>query len=69
MQEDERGKGDAGLIKSRSIPLAHALEAYSQYSRWWHGEAVAIVLYCAALLSYTIMLVWMKNPCFLSISC
>ncbi|WED43839.1 3-dehydroquinate synthase [Legionella cardiaca] len=31
--------------------FAHALEACTHYSRWLHGEAVAIGLYCAALLS------------------
>jgi 3-dehydroquinate synthase len=31
--------------------FAHALEAYTQYQRWLHGEAVAIGLYCAAVLS------------------
>ena len=34
--------------------FAHALEAHTQYARWLHGEAVAIGLYCAALLSYQI---------------
>lgn len=32
--------------------VAHALESYTDYTQWLHGEAVAIGLYCAALLSY-----------------
>lgn len=32
--------------------VAHALETLSENKRWLHGEAVAIGLYCAALLSY-----------------
>lgn len=51
VQEDEREKGMRALL-NLGHTFAHALEAYSQYSRWLHGEAVAIGLYCAALLSY-----------------
>ena len=32
--------------------FGHALETYTQYTRWLHGEAVAIGLYCAAILSH-----------------
>ncbi|MDF1678197.1 MAG: 3-dehydroquinate synthase [Legionellaceae bacterium] len=32
--------------------FAHALETYTNYTRWLHGEAVAIGLYCAARLSH-----------------
>lgn len=32
--------------------FGHALETVTNYQRWLHGEAVAIGLYCAALLSF-----------------
>lgn len=32
--------------------VAHALETITHYQTWLHGEAVAIGLYCAALLSH-----------------
>lgn len=51
VQEDEREMGVRALL-NLGHTFAHALEAYTQYSRWLHGEAVAIGLYCAALLSY-----------------
>lgn len=31
--------------------FAHALETYTHYERWLHGEAVGIGIYCAAMLS------------------
>ncbi len=34
--------------------FAHALEAHTHYTRWLHGEAVAIGLYYAALLSHQV---------------
>lgn len=37
--------------------FAHALESYTHYQKWLHGEAVAIGLYCAALLSYKMQLI------------
>jgi 3-dehydroquinate synthase len=51
VQEDERERGQRALL-NLGHTFAHALEAYSNYKRWLHGEAVAIGLYCAALLSY-----------------
>ncbi len=51
VQEDERETGRRVLL-NLGHTFAHALEAYTHYQRWLHGEAVAIGLYCAALLSY-----------------
>lgn len=51
VQEDERETGRRALL-NLGHTFAHALEAYTQYQRWLHGEAVAIGLYCAALLSH-----------------
>lgn len=51
VQEDERETGLRALL-NLGHTFAHALEAYTHYKRWLHGEAVAIGLYCAALLSY-----------------
>lgn len=48
--EDEREAGRRALL-NLGHTFAHALETYSQYQRWLHGEAVAIGLYCAAKLS------------------
>lgn len=50
VQEDEREKGLRALL-NLGHTFAHALEAYTHYNRWLHGEAVGIGLYCAALLS------------------
>ena len=50
VQEDEREAGQRALL-NLGHTFAHALEAYTHYQRWLHGEAVAIGLYCAALLS------------------
>jgi 3-dehydroquinate synthase len=50
VQEDEREKGRRALL-NLGHTFAHALETYTNYQRWLHGEAVAIGLYCAALLS------------------
>ncbi|KTD26007.1 3-dehydroquinate synthase [Legionella maceachernii] len=51
VQADEREAGQRALL-NLGHTFAHALEAYTHYERWLHGEAVAIGLYCAALLSY-----------------
>ena len=51
VQEDEREMGQRALL-NLGHTFAHALEAYTHYQRWLHGEAVAIGLYCAALLSH-----------------
>lgn len=51
VQEDEREMGLRALL-NLGHTFAHALEAYTNYNRWLHGEAVAIGLYCAALLSH-----------------
>lgn len=51
VQEDERETGRRALL-NLGHTFAHALEAYTHYQRWLHGEAVGIGLYCAALLSY-----------------
>ncbi|MFC3908433.1 3-dehydroquinate synthase [Legionella dresdenensis] len=48
--QDERETGVRALL-NLGHTVGHALEAYTGYSRWLHGEAVAIGLYCAALLS------------------
>ena len=48
---DERELGRRALL-NLGHTFAHALEAITHYRRWLHGEAVAIGLYCAALLSY-----------------
>lgn len=51
VQEDEREHGRRALL-NLGHTFAHALESSTHYERWLHGEAVAIGLYCAALLSY-----------------
>lgn len=51
VQEDERESG-ARVLLNLGHTVAHALEAYTGYKRWLHGEAVSIGLYCVALLSY-----------------
>lgn len=50
VQQDERETGIRALL-NLGHTVAHALEAYTCYNRWLHGEAVGIGLYCAALLS------------------
>ncbi|MBA2709803.1 MAG: 3-dehydroquinate synthase [Tatlockia sp.] len=50
VQEDERETGLRALL-NLGHTFAHALEAYTNYRRWLHGEAVAIGLYCATWLS------------------
>lgn len=51
VQADEKETGQRALL-NLGHSVAHALEAYTNYTRWLHGEAVGIGLYCAALLSY-----------------
>lgn len=51
VQEDEREQGNRALL-NLGHTFAHALETDTDYRRWLHGEAVAIGLYCAALLSH-----------------
>lgn len=51
VEEDERETGRR-LLLNLGHTFAHALESCTHYERWLHGEAVAIGLYCAALLSY-----------------
>lgn len=50
VQQDEKETGQRALL-NLGHTFAHALEAYTNYQRWRHGEAVAIGLYCAAFLS------------------
>lgn len=53
---DEKERGQRALL-NLGHTFAHALETYTHYQQWLHGEAVAIGLYCAALLSYEIGLI------------
>lgn len=50
VEKDETEQGQRALL-NLGHTFAHALETYTHYQRWLHGEAVAIGLYCAALLS------------------
>lgn len=50
VEEDERESGQRALL-NLGHTFAHALEAYTHYQQWLHGEAVAIGLYCAAKMS------------------
>lgn len=59
VETDEKERGQRALL-NLGHTFAHALEAYSQYQQWLHGEAVAIGLYCAAVLSHKIGLI--KEP-------
>lgn len=47
---DERETGQRALL-NLGHTFAHALETITNYQVWLHGEAVAIGLYCAAVLS------------------
>ncbi|STX50725.1 3-dehydroquinate synthase [Legionella busanensis] len=51
VQQDEREAGVRALL-NLGHTIGHALESSTHYQRWLHGEAVAIGLYCAALLSH-----------------
>lgn len=50
VQQDERETGVRALL-NLGHTFGHALESVTGYGRWLHGEAVAIGLYSAALLS------------------
>lgn len=50
VEQDEKETGSRALL-NLGHTFAHALETMTDYTRWLHGEAVAIGLYCAALLS------------------
>lgn len=56
VETDEQEKGVRALL-NLGHTFAHALEAYTHYQQWLHGEAVAIGLYCAAVLSHEIGLI------------
>lgn len=56
VEEDEREAGRRALL-NLGHTFAHALESYTHYQRWLHGEAVAIGLFCAALLSFQLKLI------------
>ena len=56
VEEDELEHGVRALL-NLGHTFAHALETYTHYQRWLHGEAVAIGLYCAAILSYELGLI------------
>lgn len=51
VREDEREQGSRALL-NLGHTFAHALEAYTHYKRWHHGEAVSMGLYCALILSH-----------------
>jgi len=53
---DEKETGQRALL-NLGHTFAHALETYTHYQQWLHGEAVAIGLYCAAILSHKINLI------------
>jgi len=50
VRNDETEHGSRALL-NLGHTFAHALESYTNYERWLHGEAVAIGLYCASILS------------------
>lgn len=56
VETDEKEKGQRALL-NLGHTFAHALESYTHYQQWLHGEAVAIGLYCAAVLSHKIGLI------------
>lgn len=51
VNEDEKEQGMRALL-NLGHTFAHAIEAYGNFQRWLHGEAVAMGLYCAALFSF-----------------
>lgn len=51
VESDEKEENLRALL-NLGHTFGHALESYTNYHRWLHGEAVAIGLYCAALLSH-----------------
>lgn len=50
VEADEKEQDQRALL-NLGHTFAHALETYTHYQHWLHGEAVAIGLYCAAVLS------------------
>lgn len=56
VEADEKEAGLRALL-NLGHTFAHALETYTHYQQWLHGEAVAIGLYCAAVLSHKMHLV------------
>ncbi|STO20843.1 3-dehydroquinate synthase [Fluoribacter dumoffii] len=56
VETDEKEAGQRALL-NLGHTFAHALETYTHYQQWLHGEAVAIGLYCATLLSHKMQLV------------
>jgi 3-dehydroquinate synthase len=50
VEEDEKDIGKRALL-NLGHTIGHALEAYSGYKTWLHGEAVAIGLNCIGILS------------------
>jgi 3-dehydroquinate synthase len=50
VEQDEKENNNRALL-NLGHTFAHALETYTQYQCFLHGEAVGIGLYCAALLS------------------
>jgi 3-dehydroquinate synthase len=57
---DEKEAGQRALL-NLGHTFAHALETYTSYQQWLHGEAVAIGLYCASVLSYNMGLLDMNE--------
>lgn len=60
VENDEREAGQRALL-NLGHTFAHALETYTNYQQWLHGEAVAIGLYCAAVLSQNMGLLDSKD--------
>lgn len=60
IQDDERELGRRALL-NLGHTFGHALESCTHYQRWLHGEAVAIGLFCAGLLSYQLGLFSKSN--------
>ncbi|MDF1645368.1 MAG: 3-dehydroquinate synthase [Legionellaceae bacterium] len=52
VEADAEDKVGVRALLNLGHTFAHALETYTHYKRWLHGEAVAIGLYCAAKLSH-----------------
>ena len=60
VEVDERELGSRALL-NLGHTFGHALEAITHYQRWLHGEAVAIGIYCAVLLSYQLGYLHVKD--------